>query len=321
MSWHRGGLKPLASDRKAKAMAEADLYHIYRYDFDDGSAYVGRTKQSLAARHSSHRNRPVNRYLWHQLRRYPDTKPELIGSYTTLTEAVAAERQALAALDKPLNAVWISTERFVPEGCNGRLADNSPIAYALLGRTRNGEVKIRDRRYPRVQTGSYRCRTCYQHKPPEAYCTETGRSSGIASRCRECNKHVRRMYRLYKHAGRPQWQAYQDCVAAIRDGTIAEAIAEAMAAAEAAGSSYKRRGYRPRIDRRGDNGSVLCMACGDYKQRSEFYHRLGSSVGLAPHCKTCHAVINKATREAKRDGRCTSEAWQAAKAALAASTS
>lgn len=298
-----------------KSEAEASPHIVYRYDFEDGSAYVGRTKQKLRARHLAHIAKPVNRYLWHQLKRYPDVEPTLIGSYPTLTAATNAEKTALASLDKPLNAVWISTERFVPEGCFGRLSDNSPITWSLLGRdTRTGKTKIRNRRYPRVETGSYKCRTCYEHKPPQAYNADALRSTGIASRCRECSKYVSKMYRLYEIARRPQYAAYEDCVAAIRDGTIDEAIAAAEAAAIAAG-------HLPRNRRqvRGEGETLLleCLTCFGYKPIGEYHRRPGGYMGLTPQCKDCRRVINREMARAKAAGTCTSEAWHRAKAALA----
>ena len=290
----------------------SDMFHIYRYDFEDGSAYVGRTKQNLRARHLAHKAKPVNRYLYHQLLRWPDVEPTIIGSYPTLSEATKAEREALAALDKPLNAVWISTARFVPEGCVGRLADNSPEAWSLLGRnTRTGKIRKRNRRYPRVETGSYRCRTCLTHKPPQDYGTETGRSSGIASRCRECSKLVHRMYRICELAGLPQHQAYNDCVAAIREGTIEAVLDAAIDAARANG--YRPRPYRHRVE----DGKVLCLMCGEHKLPSEFHRRVGGCMGLCPNCKECRKAINREMARAAAAGTSTSEAWHRTKASLA----
>ena len=294
------------------AAKKEDVYHIYSYDFSDGSAYIGRTKQRLAARHEAHRNRPVNRYLYHQLQRHPDVKPVILSSHRDYHKAVEAERQALAALEKPLNAVWISTERFVPEGCNGSLADTDKVVWSLLGRTRDGQIKTRQhRRYSRAETGSFRCRTCLNRLPPAEFYSETGRSSGIASRCKKCCSAVNKIYRRAKLAGRDGTSSYHACVSAIRAGTIDALLDEYLEAVKATG--YKPYSSKGKTDRFRDDGSVLCRLCQQYKPETEFY-KINTLLGIDANCKACKNYRNRVVAKAAREGTSTSEAWQAATA-------
>ena len=141
------------------------VYVVYRYDFPDGSAYVGHTRRPLAERHYQHTVRPSNRYLLHQLLRCPDVLPRIVSRHPTDIAAIKAERAETARLERPLNSVWIATQRYVPPGCVP-LDDLDPRAWSLMGRAAGGRIRKRTRRYPRATTGLYHCRICLQHKPP-----------------------------------------------------------------------------------------------------------------------------------------------------------
>ena len=109
---------------------------VYRYDFPDGSCYIGQTYSSLNVRHSNHKNNPCNRYLMHQIKKYPDVRPTEISSHDDMGELTQAERAELRKLtteDKPLNKANLSddTLRYIPDN----LSPLTPLEEDTLTQT------------------------------------------------------------------------------------------------------------------------------------------------------------------------------------------
>ena len=271
---------------RASVIAEADavvegegVYAVYRYDFPDGSAYVGHTRRPLAERHYAHTAQPSNRYLLHQLRRWPEVRPTVVSRHPHDLAAIQAERAEIAGLERPLNSVWLSTQRYVPPGCV-RLDDADPAAWALMGRGAGGRIRKRTRRYPRATTGLYRCRICLQRKPPDDYHTGQLRSSGLSSRCRSCSSILGIAMRDARRRHADTGQAYRDAIDAIRAGDTTA--------------------YLPvREVRVGRDGLWLCLLCRDRKPRHDYDIHLGNP---RSRCKSCIAAIKALTRAAMRDG-------------------
>ena len=203
------------------------VYVVYRYDFPDGSAYVGRTARTLAKRDYAHRHEPNNRYLYHQLQKHPDTKPQIISLHSGLTghsRADRAEKLAIAALDKPLNSVWIAAPRHRPEGCRYG-GNDDPLVWRMQGRTAKGKVRKKRSNYQRnEEIQSQKCRICRKVRPAAEFWSDRYRTCGIASRCKLCDYHVKKIHGLAIRAGINTSVAYRECVNAIRDGTIADRL-------------------------------------------------------------------------------------------------
>ena len=281
-------------------------YHIYRYDFPDGSAYVGRTKQYLPARHHMHLTQPNNSYLLFQLRRYPDVLPEIISSHTTLSAADRAEKKALAELTKPLNAVWLSTTRFVPDGYTGRQKPNSKAAKRLLGRRLDtGEVKRHNRKYPRRQTGEVRCWMCQQRKPASEYHTSQHRSSGLSSKCRQCAAYIQQRKYEDTKLGMTTAESYKKAVEDVKEGRVDT-------------SEIKVERGRKGSKRVNIAGEVKCLWCCRWQSKDRFNRRYQTqspeALDVYSYCKDCQAELDREIRHSKQRGEKTSEGYRRGKA-------
>ena len=158
---------------------------VYRYDFPDGSCYIGQTYLTLAARHSNHKNNPCNRYLMHQIKKYPDVRPTEISAHRDMGElrqAELAEIRRLTTEDKPLNSLNL------PDGVLRYLPPNlSPLTpleedKLIYG---GGHARRRTKRFERSPHGQ-RCAWCRRDLPSSEYVTCRARTSGLDRRCRDC---------------------------------------------------------------------------------------------------------------------------------------
>lgn len=271
-------------------------YVVYRYDFPDGSAYVGHTRRPLHQRHYAHSAQPSNRYLLHQMARWPEVRPSVVSRHPDDLAAIGAERAVIAGLERPLNSVWLSTQRYIPPGCE-RLPSDDPAAWSLQGRGAGGRIRKRKRRYPRATTGMYRCRICYQSKPPDDYYSGAARSSGLSSRCRDCSRVIARLMGAAARRHEDTSRAYYAAVDAIRSGDI-----EAQSG-----------GVPLREERYGEDGLWLCLLCRSRKPRDDYHIHLGHP---RSRCRQCLADIYRLVSRGVRGGACRADAHRSAVAAI-----
>ena len=198
------------------------IYRVYRYDFPDGSAYVGRTKMPIAHRHWTHRSSPVNAYLYCQMREYPDVSPVEVSWHHSEAAAANRERDEIGKLARPLNEAWRGTDRYRPPRWYP-LPDDSPALKRRLGwsgRTREAQRR-RDRRrnYGRVADDvMVRCRICYETKCASDYFSSRHRHNGLSSRCKSCCAYIGALRQLGLYADIPPEITYVRALRHLRAG-------------------------------------------------------------------------------------------------------
>ena len=191
---------------------------VYRYDYPDGSAYVGSTSRLVSLRHHLHRSVPVNVYLWWQMQQWPDVRPAVVSRHRTQPEAEAAEKQLIAELERPLNKWHIAAPRYEPDGYDpDKVTQRVRDRLVHGGRTREAErIRTRNRRnYPRSDRPQ-KCRICYETKPAAEFNTGRRRSCGLDSKCRACGNVIRGYMRTYAYAGINSGRAYRAAIEDIR---------------------------------------------------------------------------------------------------------
>lgn len=161
---------------------------VYRIRFpDDAAEYVGITSRPLADRIYAHRNRgPTNVELSARLRAGDAWEASTISRHRTKDAALEAERREVARLRRPINVFGVTAPRAV-----ARTAAMAPLAEPLeLARGRRRRSR-RVRRYGRTGRRQ-RCSVCRRELSSERFCSDPSRSSGLMSRCKDCEREIRR---------------------------------------------------------------------------------------------------------------------------------
>ena len=178
--------------------APADSVSIYCISFSDGARYIGRTKQSLKRRLSSHRREVSNPELTRRLNEGYEHCAWIIRKVPE-SQAHEIEAKEIALLEKPINHVH---------------ATAAPIAKGKVHIAKRWQTG--KRRYPRNDSRNYRCRVCRKWKPGPEFHSSSHRSCGVASGCKICALRIdKRMHNAHKN-GITTSEAYYAEIAAIR---------------------------------------------------------------------------------------------------------
>ncbi len=163
----------------------APAWIVYRIRFADGAEYVGVTSRPLADRIYAHRNkRACNAELTARLRAGDPWEAETLSGHRTKDAALEAERREVARLAKPINVFGATAPRAVVR--SGAAAPQA-TPYGLRVRRR----PRRARRYSRSNRRQ-RCSVCRRELAAERFCSDPSRSSGLMSRCKDCERDIRR---------------------------------------------------------------------------------------------------------------------------------
>ena len=180
-----------------------ELVKIYKITFNDGAAYVGQTIHDLEYRVAHHCNSPSNWELHKRLKRGSKYTVELLCKALP-GHAHVVEAREISKLEKPLNITH----------ANGKsVGQRTPKTHTGKMKKWGTGKKIP---YPRRKTGQFHCYVCDGWFGPESFYTSKHRSSGLTSRCIECDKHIKRNMSRAKKLGESTSQAYYQAVADIR---------------------------------------------------------------------------------------------------------
>lgn len=147
-------------------------HKVYCIAFSDGYSYVGKTKQEVEVRLQMHSRKDPHHKNIELQRRLDSDSPrivEVLWEGDDANECDRMERQAIIAQDKPLNKVMTG-------GKDARKIKHSSKRWS----------EYVGRKYPRRDGRDYHCSWCREVLPSARFCSDTRRSSGLASRCKAC---------------------------------------------------------------------------------------------------------------------------------------
>ena len=163
---------------------------IYCISFKDGKKYIGVTKLKLEQRIKRHLH-PLNFSNWdlfEKMRKENDYTVSVLEEYECRKEAEHRERELIQSTPNLLNKLGLQTGQ----------SDRPPLPNSI----RKTNRKYRKRHYERDERRNQKCRHCRITKPAMDYETDHSRSSGLASRCRECHQLFNRIrYHTMKAGG------------------------------------------------------------------------------------------------------------------------
>ena len=143
------------------------MIHIYRIDFEDGSSYVGQSR-NVKQRVYAHLKRPSNPSLYTRLSEGMPHTVTVLSRHRKQACADVAERKAIAKLEQPIN-------RILQRGAATAKRDYSR------------------RKYPPKIHGTLRCVWCQEKKPATDFHGDRCRASGRASKCKACKSVIHRL--------------------------------------------------------------------------------------------------------------------------------
>ncbi len=182
------------------------MIKIYKLKFADGAEYVGQTRQDLRVRLRQHVHAPVNHELRRRLTAGEPYGVDILSQHGSQFWADWHERRAIRSLAKPIN----KTDRI------GRMpgSGNPPLSGRSMFTGRRGKLYPRDE--SRVQT----CRICRMRMAAEYFHSDSSRSTGLASKCKQCASAIGDAMRKARQAGEATSTAYRTIVLALRSGRV-----------------------------------------------------------------------------------------------------
>lgn len=180
------------------------MIKIYKITLDDGRAYVGQTKVSVAQRISHHRTQPVNTELKNALDNEIGHTVEILSSHR---KQVIADFQEMVEInkipdDKRINKVV--KKGHIPKTGNPPLRKNRGLFHY--------KKKNNDRR-----EGVYACSVCRESKPSGEFHSDRTRYNGLMSKCKSCALSLRRVAHVAKKNGSDVSVAWQAEKARLRE--------------------------------------------------------------------------------------------------------
>ena len=153
------------------------MIEIYKITFPDGSAYVGQTRIGIKKRLAGHKYHPCNHKLYRKFLIMPSPKIQVLSRHRKQKIADGEERKQILRLKDPINIY-----------ANGHPIQKNPEAGKTPNNRWSSKRNRRPRKkYPRKPSGHHVCSWCWRKLPVSKFYTDRNRSTGLASRCKECS--------------------------------------------------------------------------------------------------------------------------------------